>query len=219
MNIFVLVEGENAAKQIYSSWIPFVNPSLSEVKLISEFSNNNFYVFAGYGYPYYLEAISAAITDINSNNNISRLVIAVDSEDMSYQEKYDEINNYLVTNPCRVDIKIIIQHFCFETWALGNKKINIRNIQNSRLREYKAFYDIYNNDPELLPPYPKEGLNRAHFAYKYLIRLLNEKNRNLSYSKNNAKALLHYKYFEQLKIRLDEKKHISSFKTFLEAFV
>jgi hypothetical protein len=49
--------------------------------------------------------------------------------------------------------------------------------------------------------------------------MLNEKYRNLTYSKSNPGALLHVKYFEQIKNRLKDTGHIASFGAFLQAFV
>lgn len=219
MNVYVIVEGEQSAKDVYAAWIPMVNPSLSQIYRIDSFRSNNFFLFAGHGYPGYIDRISNAIEDINTYQQISRLVIAVDSEEKTFQEKLDEIKYVISHYRCTAQIMIIIQHFCLEAWALGNRKIMSRNIQNTKLREYKSFYDVYSNDPELLPAYPKEELNKAQFAYKYLIRLLNEKFEGLSYSKHNSKVLQKDHYFLQLNKRLNETKHIASFQTFLNAFI
>lgn len=219
MNIYVVVEGERAAKEVYAAWIPMVNPALSQINNISDFTNNNFFLFAGYGYPKYFDVIESAIEDINANQQISRLVIAVDSEDMTFQEKLTEMQEVVQKYTCRAQIKYVIQHFCLETWALGNRKIMSGNISDPRLRRYKRFFDVYSNNPELLPAYPEEELNRAQFAYSYLIRLLKEKNKRLSYSKYDSRSIQGDKYFVQLNKRLNETKHIPSFQTFLDAFL
>jgi len=49
--------------------------------------------------------------------------------------------------------------------------------------------------------------------------MLNEKYRKLTYSKSNPGALLHDKYFQRVKARLDTTGHITSFNDFLSAFV
>ena len=61
-----------------------------------------------------------------------------------------------------LDYQIIIQHFCLETWALGNRVIITRNPISASIREYRKYFDVLVDDPELLPGYPKQypiGLN------------------------------------------------------------
>nr|MBN1228880.1 hypothetical protein [Anaerolineae bacterium] len=216
MNIYVVVEGVTEQK-VYKHWIPLINPRLTLKNYIDEIKNDDCYLITGGGYPRYFTVIENAISDVNSHTNFDRLVISIDSEEMSRDEKYEEIQSHLVQFPCRVPVKIVVQHFCFETWALGNRKIIRRNSQSSRLRTYQRFFNVGSQDPEQLPAI--EDLSRAQFAKKYLIAALNDKYRNLTYSKSQPKALLHSKYLEQLQIRLDQTGHIQSFESFLKAFV
>lgn len=219
MNIYIVVEGEVGEKKVYEYWVPLVNPSLSHVQHISNIAHNNFAIIIGAGYPQYFEVIDAAIADANDYGNIDRLVVAVDSEEMTYDEKYDEIYRHVSGQKCLAEVRIVVQHFCLEAWALGNRVIIRRDPQSSKLREYKRFYNVLVKDPELLPGYQPEELNRAQFAEKYLRRALNDKYRNLTYTKSNPGALLNIKYFNRLKERLEQTGHISSFEAFLTAFV
>jgi hypothetical protein len=218
MNIYVVVEGEVGEKKVYKHWIPLVNPALSYVNHVSEIERDNFAIIAGMGYPQYFRVIEDAIEDVNAHANIDKLVIAVDSEEMSYEEKLDQVNKHISKIHCTVEIVTIIQYFCLETWALGNRVIIRPHPQNSKLREYKRFFDVRCKDPERLPGYQPEELNRSQFALKYLKRALREKYRNLSYTKSNPEALLHNKYFQRVKERFEETGHIASFKAFLNAF-
>lgn len=217
MNIYVVTEGKVEAI-VYRCWIPLVNPILSPIDYISDVETNNFLIYSSKGYPYYFDTISDAIRDINLGKCFDRLVVTVDSEDYTKQEKYNEINSYLEEKDCSVEVIIVIQHFCIETWALGNRKIIRTNTNSRKLKEYKKLHNVRNNDPELLPPKPDEGLTRAKFAEKYLRVALNDKFRNLTYSKRNPRALVDEKYFVQVKNRYEETSHISSFNDFLNAF-
>ena len=138
---------------------------------------------------------------------------------MSYDDKKAEIRSFVDSQNRHIDYRIIIQHFCLETWALGNRAIVTRNPISSRMREYKRYFDVLTNDPELMPNYPKEDLTRSQFAEKYLRFLLNEKYRNLSYSKSNPEPLLHNLYFERVRSRYFDTGHITSFGDFFDAFV
>lgn len=218
MNIHVIIEGEAGAKKVYKHWIPLVNENLSYVAHISMTNNNNFSIVAGGGYPEYMPTILAGIADVNDYRNIDRLVIAVDSEEMEFEEKYNEIEQHISSTPCSSEIKIIIQHFCFETWALGNTYMISHQTQDRKLIEYKRFYNVKIYDPESLPAYPKEELNRSQFAYKYLRRALSNKYRTRSYSKRDPGPLLNEKYFNRVNERLENTRHIQSFSYFLNAF-
>jgi len=218
MNIYVIVEGEVGEKKVYDKWINYLNPDLSPVNYLDEIDNNNYLIMAGMGFPQYYGMIEAAILDVNDNIKIDRLVIAVDSEENSYEEKLKEIKEKIESQGCRTEIKIIIQHFCFETWGLGNKKAGPRNPKTKKLREYKEYFNVLDKDPELMPAYPEESISRVVFAEKYLRRMLNDKFRNLTYSKSNPEALLSPKYYEEIKKRFETTGHISSFSDFLEAF-
>lgn len=218
MNVYVVVEGKSE-KSIYKSWIPLVNPNLVSVDLISDVVRDNFYVISGMGYPGYFDVIDDAISDVNALRVFDRLVISVDSHDMTRDEKYREIHQYVQGKRCLAEIKIIIQHFCFETWALGNRRVVRRNPTSRRLRQYKAFFNVRAHDPELLPAYPLEDLNRSQFAVRYLRAALNERHKSITYSKGTPKFVSYYRYFDQVKLRFEQTSHISSFELFLGAFV
>ncbi len=216
MNYYIVVEGP-AEKRVYKDWIKHLRPELNYVKDIFDINNNHFSIISGGGYPQYFEIIESAIEDVNSHTNIDKLIISIDSEDMTFNEQYDELNEFLSDKVCSADVQIIIQHFCFETWALGNKRIGPRNPERgSELHKYKAIFNVLNNDPELLPNYPKEELNRSQFALKYLVTLLKAK--NSSYSKRMPNAVINNHFFEGVKKRCVVNNQIGSFKLFLEAF-
>jgi hypothetical protein len=147
------------------------------------------------------------------------LVIAVDSEEQSRQEKLQEIQDHVDALRCPIQYIVIVQHFCLETWAIGNRRIFPRHIHDPKVLEYKKLYDVSKKDPELLPLLEAEALNRAQFCYKYLRLILRQKYKRLSYTKSNPGPLLNDKYFHQVKLRYEETGHINSFDSFLTAFV
>jgi hypothetical protein len=167
LNIYLVLE-DKYGKDVYSKWVKYINPSFVFVNDIRTVQENNIFTVSGMGYPYYFEMIEAAIEDINNNTIFDRLVIAVDSEDMTYNAKYLEIDSFIKTKTLNKCYKIIIQHFCLETWALGNRAIITRNPNTEKLREYQNYFNLLLNDPELLPDYPMEELNRAQFAEKFI---------------------------------------------------
>ncbi|MDM8525337.1 hypothetical protein QUF80_18355 [Desulfococcaceae bacterium HSG8] len=215
MNIYIVVEGL-AERKIFPYWIKILKPELTQVFTIDEVIENNFYLISGNGFPSYYDYIKDAIDTINSTNNFDKLIIAIDSEDQSRQEKYEEVNAFLADKTCTAEIRIILQHFCLETWLLGNKRVGPRNPKTQELRTFKEYFDVFTDDPELLPDYPIKSLNRSQFAFLYLKKMLKEKRMN--YSKGVPKAICHPRYLEEVKRRHETSSHINSFGSFLDAF-
>jgi len=215
MNIYVVVEGDTE-KEVYSSWISQINRDLKYVDDISEIIDNNYAILSGGGYPQYFEIIDNAISDVNNHGAIDRFVISVDSEEMSRIDKYQEVDLHIYDRPCIANIYIVVQHFCLEAWALGNRSIFRKKPTNKELLEYMEFFNVKNEDPELLPKY--NCRTRSQFAFKYLHKAVNDINSSMTYSKKNPKALKQPDYVYQLTKRLGGTGHISSFQVFLDAF-
>lgn len=220
MNIYVVVEGRVVERVVYKEWIPLVNSALRYAPYIENVIDNHFFIVSGNGWPQYFEVVRAALEDVAANDTFSRLVICVDSEEMTLAEKYQEVDDFVLsTGIHHLDYRIVVQHFCFEAWALGNRTIGARNPKNPILAAYKKAYDVVKFDPEGLPGRDQEGLSRMQFAEKYLRLMLNDKNKNLTYSKNKPDHVAHPKFFSQLQIRRQDTDHIRSFDAFLRAFI
>lgn len=217
MNYYVIVEGE-VEKKVYKEWIKFLNPTLDFVEKVSQLDGDKFYIISGHGYPYYLDMIEDAVEDIRNIEGETRLVISVDSEDFTRHEKFSEIDDHVrALNAPGLDYRVVVQHFCFEAWALGNKKIGPRNPSNAELRRFKAIYDVFEDDPELLPAF--EGNNRAQFALLYLRRVISDRSPRLTYSKSSPGAVANQDFLNQLSLRLQSTGHIDSFDVFRTAFI
>ncbi len=218
MNYYVVVEG-SVEKTVYSQWIPLINPSLKQIHLLNEATQDTFIIFNGGGFPSILGMIDDGIADLEELEKDFQLVIIIDSEDMTRQEKFDEIDTYIRGKTVMLNIKykIIVQHFCFETWALGNRKIVSSNPNNPELIRYLKHFHVRKNDPELLTCISVEDGNRAQFAEKYLRKLLQQKFR-LTYTKRNPAAVAHPTYFNELKKRFEDTGHINSFNVLLATF-
>jgi hypothetical protein len=112
----------------------------------------------------------------------------------------------------------IVQHYCFETWALGNRKIAKKPAELPRLAECKKHYDVRQYDPALMPSIDTSRFTRAEFSQTYLRSLLNNQHKNLTYTKSDPSAVCHPKYFEQVRSRFNDTGHVSSFQQFVAAF-
>jgi hypothetical protein len=213
---YIVVEGAASEKKVYPKWIPLVNANLVQIYDLADTRDNSFYLVSGDGYPNYLGIIENAIADMNSCGNFDCLVVGVDSEDMSCKAKYDEIKELLDGKLHNAQYKIIVQHFCLETWALGNRQACRKNAQDAVLLEYKRFFDVRTSDTELLPPY--KDMNRAQFAFRYLRAMLRDWYPGALYVKSRPDAITEGSYFSQIKKRFEETRHIQSFGALLGAF-
>jgi hypothetical protein len=221
VNVYVVVEGRVVEKAVYTVWIPEVNRALRPATYLENVANDHFYIVSGNGYPAYFDIVYAALEDVNDSRGvIDRLVICVDSEEMTLEEKREELVTYVeATGYGHIDYRVVVQHFCFEAWALGNRVIGSRNPQNESLQRYRRLYNVLSRDPEGLPALPEERLTRSQFAEKYLRLTLNDRNKNLSYSKGNPRVVAHPKFFREVSRRLNETDHIRSFRAFIDAFI
>ncbi len=122
MNIYVVTEGK-VEKKVYRAWIPKVNSSLTPIEAVEDVTDNNFYIFSAQGYPDIFNAIDNALEDISNFPAYTRLVISVDSEQQTREERFAEFASYVEHKVNTLDVRIVIQHFCIETWALGNQQI------------------------------------------------------------------------------------------------
>jgi hypothetical protein len=221
VNLYVVVEGERAARKIYKTWIPIVNPEIQYIDYLNQLSQNNFFILAGFGQSQFLVSqIEHAINDVN-NLPFNRLVLAIDSENQNFQEKLTELSERVEGLGCKVPVKYIIQHFCFETWLLGNKQTFRKKTDDDELLKFRAIFDVRNNDPELLPANDERAWNRSQFALQYLragLRDVHPANR-VSYTKSHPGVIVTEGYFNQVKKRHIEDHHIMSFKGFLDAFI
>lgn len=135
MNILFVVEGKRTEKRLYKKWIKYVQPGLEFVSAIADLIENNFTIISGGGFPGYYKVIKNSIHDVNQMNNIDYLFICIDSEELSFSEKFREMEEFIEKEcpPVNSRLSLIIQNHCIETWLMGNKRINLSAAQNQEL--------------------------------------------------------------------------------------
>lgn len=219
MNLYVLVEGRVTEMHVYSRWIPYLIPQMSQVNRLSEVVDNNFYMFSGYGYPSILRRISGTISDINRHGNIDYLIICLDSEEESIDQRYKVLKRRFAMMHeklhQRTKIKLIVHHRCMETWFLGNRELYKPRFGNNKLSQMVADYDVFVRDPERMP------LNRrimdcsttAQYHYSYLKHLFSEN--HIHYTKKNPGRTTSRAYLKELIRRNEDTNHIPSFGYFV----
>lgn len=214
MNILLIVEGKRTEKKLYKKWVTYIHPDLEFVSMVGELKGNKFTIISGKGFPGYYDVIKQSILDYNSLSDIDYLFICIDSEELSYSEKRNELERFINEEcpPVRPGLVLIIQNHCIETWLIGNRKLNLSSAQNQGLCKYRDFYNVNTHDPEGLTSIDER--TTAQFTLDYLRLMLREK--GLPYSKSNVSAVNNRSYFNQLVKRFKDKNHIKSFGNLLQ---
>ncbi|MGK7924785.1 MAG: hypothetical protein AB4290_05935 [Spirulina sp.] len=218
MNLYFLVEGRSTEKKVYPAWLSYLLPKLKQVKNFYDVTKNNYYIFTAGGYPSIKDiALPNAIADINAHGKYNYLIVCLDADEVTVEEREKEIvavlhDKQLTLNTAK--LVVIVQNRCIETWFLGNRKIFTKNPQDSPLLEYIRYYDVSENDPELMGQYQKFS-NHAQFHAAYLKELFRAK--NIAYSKRNPGDVKKQFYLEELQKRITRNpKHLRTFGKFID---
>ena len=216
MNIYFLVEGKTE-KRIYTQWLAYLIPELTQVKSYHRVQENNYYLISGKGYPSILSlGLPNAADKIQETQKYDYLVLCVDADEETVEERTEYIYNFIEDNGIKLgETKpiVIVQNRCIETWLLGNRKMfDSGEPQDPPLADYVKYYDVSQEDPELMGPY--QNKNHARFHKQYLQNIFWAK--NLSYSKTNPGEALKEDYLNELIKRIsDRPEHLKSFESLI----
>lgn len=216
MNLYFLVEGRTEAK-IYPKWFAYLLPQFKQVKYYEDVTEQNYYLFKANGYPAIINThLPNAIKEVNEIGKYQHLVLCWDADEQSVIARKQEVIQYLEQQQLslnKVELTLIVQNCCIETWLLGNRKIYKRTPQDKHLLAYTQFYNVALNDPELMGKHlyfeTRQQFHKAYF--KSLCRA-----RNIKYSENNPQGVWEKNYLAQLQLRVKETKHLKTFATLLE---
>jgi hypothetical protein len=212
MNLYFLVEGKTERK-IYPQWLTHLLPNYKRVDHFQEAHKYNYYLFSAGGYPSILDDIEAAVQNINDCGKYSHLVICIDADEDTVQERKEEVQSRLHKKSGKLNGKaiIIVQNRCIESWFLGNPLAYTEKPQNEILKQYCAFYNVSTHDPELMLKLPQ--FNKiAQFHKDYLKKMLKEKGSN--YSVTHTRKVCEPSYIEELNKRVKDTAHLKSLETF-----
>jgi len=221
MNIYFLVEGQSSEADIYPAWISYLVPELRRVENFDEVNQNNYYLFSSYGIPYIENDIINAIIDINSLGKYDYFVICIDADAATVYQRESKIHKLIEENNISLvnntSLKLIVQNRCIETWFLGNRKVYTRNLQkNPCFIKYSNFYNVSQNDPELMEKIENFEGSISNFHFTYLKAMFNERG-NMVYSKSNSIEVQRVTYLNELIKRIkEEPSQLISFINFID---
>jgi len=216
MSLYILVEGYRTEKIIYPSWISEVT-NLTMKDTPEKPSENDFYIISGHGYPCIITThLENSIREVNEHGYDNFWVIVdADDEDLSERREYIKSNIAKYNINDNVNVHVIIQNICIETFGLANNDYFPENV-NDDLLVFKNEYDVTIADPALLVKRKMDcGFNSAGFHEKYLKAIF--KANGSSYSKKRPKDFKKPSFFYGIKKRFEETGHVSSFNELLLA--
>lgn len=217
MKLYFLVEGVSSEMTVYPQWIKLFLPEIPTFKKYSDFVNaqNGIFFISGEGYPSIHNHLENSIKDINKIGGIDYFFVILDCDESSVDIRTNEIQSIILQHPLpqKTDLTIIIQKRCFETILLSNSTAIPHQPTNNEVIEYMRYYDVHNNNPELMGNY-KADFTHSQFHAKYAIHALREK--RIGYSKSNCSGVANTDYFEKVISKMNRKNHMQSLKPLID---
>jgi hypothetical protein len=225
VNLVLLVEGSETEPKVYRAWLGQRLPGLARVPNVADLTTDGYVLVSGKGYPSCYGRLEALLRDIDDHpGKVNAFWFCLDSDEDTYEARYAEAQEAIAeaakgtrlakTNPL-LEIHVIVQHCCIETWFLGHEGFLRAGPQSRELVKFKRFYDVSADDPELMGAAPGY-VTRQSFHLAYLREMLAE--RSHRYSKISPGVVLEPSYFDALRVRCERRGHLPSFRKLLDAF-
>lgn len=224
MNLYFLVEGAVTEMEVYPRWIDRLLPHLKQVERADEATDDTYFIVSPGGYDSMLSELGEAFDTVNTVGKYDFLILVTDTEMLSSEERIEEVREFITERKLtlkKAELVIITQQCCIETWFLGNRRFCKREPEGADLQKYFAFFNVWEDDPELMekPKWFRGSRAKFHGAYLNLVfqeRLANRAHYN-SYNKSNPRYVQEKSFLIQLQRRVtDEPSHLKSFQAFLE---
>jgi hypothetical protein len=209
---------------VYRAWLRQRLPALAPVPNVADLTTDGYVLVSGMGYPSCYGRLEALLGDIDDHpGKVDAFWLCLDSDEDTYEARYAEAGAAIhdarqgtklaETNPL-LEVRVIVQHCCIETWFLGHAAFLRTGPQSRELVKFKRFYDVSTEDPELMGAMPGY-VTRQSFHLAYLREMLAE--RSHRYSKKSPGVVLEPSYFDALRDRCERRAHLPSFRKLLDA--
>ena len=213
MKLYFLVEGVSSEMQVYPEWVKFFTPSLSYIESFESFKscNSGFFLISGEGYPSILNHLKNSLKDIIEIGDINHFFIILDCDESTIEQREKEVMDSIASLGLNINVEItvIIQRRCFETFLLGNNQAIPRQPNSQPLIDYCRYFNVITNNPEEMGTY-SDNNTHSQFHAKYAIQALREK--RICYSKSRCDGVATPEYVEKIVQRINETEHLKSFK-------
>lgn len=224
MSLYLFHEGEVTEKLVYRAWIQHALPGLREVESAPEITRGTFFLFAGGGFPAYEPALDNCARDVRDNPAIEHLLVCIDTDDrppadVRRAQVEARVEQAITSAGMRegnpsVQVHVVVQHWCIETWFLGHAKLSLRATHTPRLQKLMAHFDVRAYDPEAmrLPAWTDRDTARTThgFHQQYLSELFQNVVPRTRYAKSKPGIVLSRDYYDALVERVAVTGHLPS---------
>ncbi len=230
MNLYFIVEGSTES-EFYPRFLEYYfENSLTRVNFACDAKENNYYLlnsggcnflYSGSQIPKNSDAsLKNAIKEVNSNPIFNYLIVCIDADELTIQERSNEFDKYIneykkegISLSKNCEFQLIIQNKCLETWFLGNEKMFKKNPKDEPYLSYTKYYNVKKDDPEKMGNF-NDTFTYQDFHLQYLRVMLRER-KNI-YKKEKPDVVLSDEYLQKLEQRVSKKqKHLQTFAEFV----
>ena len=123
MRLYFLVEGRRTEAIVYPGWLAHLVPGLTRIRRHDDAADNSYFLLSAEGYPSIQEYLASAVDDVNAAGNYDYLIVSLDADESSVDERAEEVSEMLATRGAILRgtrLVTIVQNRCIETWFLGN---------------------------------------------------------------------------------------------------
>ncbi len=227
MNLYFLVEGYTETE-----FYPFLlekligKDVLKRVKTPDQAISNNYYLIGEGGYPFIYTgpqipmdsapALKNAILDINTNPVYDYLILCLDADELSIEERKLEFEEYIrqfshegveLNKYCQ--LLLVVQNRAIETWFLGNKRVFKVNPNSEPMISYVSYYNVGTDDPEDMGNF-RDVFTPQDFHFRYFKEMVRERTKK-TYNKKYPLKIIDEEYISQMLKRVKETNHLKSF--------
>ena len=219
MNYYFLLEDEKSFMKVLPYWLKYMGFQHERVADISDVCENSYVLQSGQGVT---QLITKALFDtidtlMNNPYKIDKLVVIVDAEDKTIEERKKEIYDRILKKYDTIlfvfEIVIIVCNRCFETWLLGSCGIYPDIVEeDSFFFLYYKHYNVEKEDPENMgvPFNCDKTIAKYHFCYFHELMRYHRKR----YSKKKPLIAMEKDFFENIVRRVNLTQHLNSFRDF-----
>lgn len=221
MNYYFLLEDSKSFIKVLPSWLEHMQFHCTRTSDIQNIVENNYILQSGHGVTQLVTKVLFDTIDtiLKSPQRIDKLVVILDAETLTKQERIDQVWNKISkkygAKKFDFEIIILVCDHCFESWLLGKPGLYPASVdESSPFYPYYVHYNIEKDDPEkmLVPNGCNDTIAKYHFHYLHEVLLHNK----IRFNKKKPDFVKNSDYFHGLCSRAHTTKHIESFKEFVD---
>ena len=217
MKLYFLLEDSKSFCKVLPFWLTNCLPRYKQVNHEDDLCSNSYLLESGAGYPRIKKVLKERLNVfVKYNVQLDYIAIFYDVDEwkkdkiQSEQLEYDEI---FKNEGKGYNYELFPIYRCFETWLLGNRKVFPQVVDKS-FKGFANFYDVSQNDPEMMSKPDDYEDTLAYYHYRYLQQMLKSSIKK-NYSKRHPGVVTDADYLESLIQRTEDTDDMASFNKFI----